>query len=155
MKRILSVLLAVCLLCTPVFAASMPDLPEGLFNTEQIKQAVQKLMDDMKLIGDQIGQMSDAELDAKILEFADKYHIPPMNEEQMAFIRATCRGFSHMQNIGDKVDEYGEKISGFRQTMQSLMDTLQRLVDSLQGVLEQLSGLLDSLPTKDEPQPAA
>ena len=155
MKKLISFLLAITLLCTPVFAASLPELPEGLFDSAQIKEAVQKVMNEMKAIGDQIGQMSDAELDAKILEFAEKYHVPPMNEEQIGFIRATCRGFSHMQNIGDKVDEYGQKLTGFRLALQNFMDTLQHIMDSLSGLLDQLSGVLDQLPAKEEPQPAA
>lgn len=150
-KRITSLLLAVILLCTPVQAFSLEDIPKDLFSQEQIdavlenaqiKEKARKSLDDVQAVNDEIKAMSDEELRQTIVDLAEEYHIPALNDEQLNFLVDLCRSPEKIEDIANTIEEYGQKIIAFQQAVQTLTETLGSILEKLTGILDSLSGLL-------------
>lgn len=150
MKRLISMLLALTILCTPALAVKIPDLPDNLFDDTQIKQKIQQVIQDMSNFADETSNMSDEELDALIRETADKYHIPPMNQEQIDFLRSICRGLEYAKDFSDSMDGYGEKLSAFGQFLKQLGNTFADILDALANAWDYVSNLFGDF-TSSEP----
>ncbi len=141
MKRLISFILALTMLCTPACAFSpedIPELPKEIFENQELKDATQELIGDLQSVKEAIKAMSDAELEALIRQKAAEYHIPDMNQEQIDFLMDLARSLETMENFGNTVKDYQEKA-------ESIGDTLDKLLTTLNGLLEKLTGLLDSL----------
>lgn len=147
MKRFLSLLLALCLLCTPAAAAAAQpfQLPDDLFDGAQLQEKTQQVIERMREFTDEIKTMTDEELEAKIREVAEDAHIPTMNQEQIDFLVKVCRSFETMENFGETVKDYEEKVNRFGSNLRQLMDLLGSLMDRLSQLLESLTDVLDRL----------
>jgi len=148
-KRVTSLLLAVMLLCTPVHALDWSDIPddllnterlEALFNNEELQKNVQRMLENVQSIKEQIKAMSDEELEQTIIELAKQYNIPEMNQEQLDFLVDVCRSLETIENIGETVEEYKEKLNTFQRTMKALSETFSNILDTFNGMMDKLSG---------------
>lgn len=152
MKRILSMVVAVLLLCTCASAAW--ELPEGLFDSEQfeaifdnvqLKEKTQQIIETLREKKDEIKSMSDEELEQTIRDVAAAYNIPEMNQEQIDFLVKVCRSFENVEQFGETVKDYQEKADRFGASLSSLMDTLSGLVEQLTHILDSLNNLIGKL----------
>ncbi len=150
MKRIISMLLALTILCTPALAVKIPDVPDNLFDDTQVKQKIQQVIQDMSKFTEETRNMTDEELDAKIRETADKYHIPPMNQEQIDFLRSICRGLEYAKDFSDSVDGYGEKISAFGQFLKQIGNAFGDILQAIANAWDYVSDLFGQF-TQAEP----
>ena len=150
MKRIISLLLAVCLLCTPAAAMDLSEFNDvldklrgsevfsQLFENDELKEKTQQVIQRMRDFTDEIETMSDEELEQTIREVAAEYNIPEMNDEQIKFLMDLCRSF-------ESVEQFGKTIKDYEQKFNDLGDTLQKLSDNLGTILEKLNALLDAI----------
>ena len=162
MKRIISLLLAVILLCTPAAALDLSEYEQvlnnlknsdffsELFSSEELKAKTQELIDSFRSTHEDIKAMSDEELRQFILTTAEQYHIPPMNEEQINFLMDVCRSLESAEQFGETVKEYEEKAENAADTARNLFDTLGKLMDKLNEVLDTLSGILNKFGLSEE-----
>lgn len=162
MKRILSLLLALVLLCTPAAALDLSEYEQvlndlknseffsELFNSEELKDKARELIDDFRATHEDIKAMSDEELRRYITDTAAQYSIPEMNEEQISFLMDVCRSLETAEKFGATVKEYEEKANNAAETAKSLFNTLGKLLDKLNEVLEALTGILDKLGISSE-----
>ena len=155
MKRILSLLLALVLLCTSAAALDLSEYEQAwqelkdseffsqLFDSEELKAKTQELINSFRNAHEDIKAMSDEELRQYIIDTAAQYHIPEMNEEQIGFLMDICRSLETAEKFGETVKEYEEKANNAAETAKSLFDTLGKLLDKLNEVLNALTSLLD------------
>ena len=159
MKRILSLLLAVLLLCSPVSALSLQDVIDQvqsseaykqLFENEELKAKTTQLIERLQNAHEDIKTMSDEELRQFIVDTAAQYHIPEMNEEQINFLMDVCRSFESMEKLAATLKEYEQKINQTAETARNLFDTLSKLLEKLNEVLDALNGILDKFGGSEE-----
>ena len=165
MKRIISLLLAVCLLCTPVSAMDRTEFEDvldklrdskvfsQLFDSEELKQNTQKILQRMRDFTDEIKSMSDEELEQKIRDVAAEYNIPEMNDEQIRFLMDLCRSFETAEKFGNTIKSYEQKIHSIGDTLEKLSDNLGKLLDKVNQLLDFFNGLLDRFTGSAEAEP--
>ena len=153
-KRIISLLLAVILLCTPAAALDLSEYEQAinelknseffseLFNNEELKAATQQLIENFRNAHEDIKAMSDEELRQYIIDTATQYHIPPMNEEQINFLMDVCRSLESAEKLGETVKDYEQKLNDTAETAKNLFDTLGKLMDKLNQIMDMLNTLL-------------
>lgn len=154
MKRLLCLMLAMVLLCSPVSALDLSeyeqvlrDLKDSaffteLFENEELKAKTQELLTEFRAAHEDIKAMSDEELRTYITETAAAYHIPPMNEEQIGFLVDVCRSLESAEQLGETLQEYEQRATQAADTAKSIFDTLGKLLDKLNEVLSALDGIL-------------
>ena len=157
MKRILSLLLAVLMLCTPAAALDLSEYEQAicdlknsqffteLFNNEELKAATQQLIEELRITHEDIKAMSDEELRQFITDTAAEYHIPPMNEEQIQFLMDLARSLETAEQLGETVKEYEQKVNQTANTAKTIFNTLGTILDKLNTVLDTLNGLMSKL----------
>ena len=162
MKRILSLLLAVLMLCTPTAALDLSEYEQAirdlknsqffteLFNNEELKAATQQLIEELRITHEDIKAMSDEELRQFITDTAADYYIPPMNEEQINFLMDVCRSLESAEKLGETVKDYEKKMNNTVETAKSLFDTLGKLMDKLNQVMEILNNILTKFGVSEE-----
>lgn len=165
MKRIISLLLAVCLLCTPAAAMDLSDFHtmldklrdsqvySELFNNEELKQKTQQVIERMREFTDEIETMSDEELEQTIRDVAAEYHIPEMNDEQIRFLMDLCRSFESVEKFGQTVKDYEQRFNDLGDTLQKLSDNLSTILEKLNALLDAINSILDKFEGKAEPEP--
>ena len=161
-KRIISLFLAVILLCTPAAALDLSEYEQAinelknseffseLFNNEELKAATQQLIENFRNTHEDIKAMSDEELRQYIIDTAAQYHIPPMNEEQINFLMDVCRSLESAEKLGETVKDYEEKMNNTVETAKSLFDTLGKLMDKLNQVMDMLNNILSKFGAAEE-----
>ena len=159
MKRIISLLLAVILLCTPAAALDLRDVVEQvkdseayqqLFDSEAMKDKTAQLIEALQGAHEQIKAMSDEELRSFIVDTAAQYHIPEMNEEQINFLMDVCRSFESMEKMAKTLKDYEQKLNNTVETAKSLIDTIGKLMDKLNEIMEVLNNILSIFGGSDE-----
>ena len=157
MKRILSLLLAVLMLCTPAAALDLSEYEQAirdlknsqffteLFNNEELKAATQQLIEELRITHEDIKAMSDEELRQFITDTAAEYHIPPMNEEQIQFLMDLARSLETAEQLGETVKEYEQKVNRTANTAKTIFNNLGTILDKLNTVLDTLNGLMSKL----------
>lgn len=162
MKRILSLLLAVILLCTPAAALDLSEYEQlleelknskfysELFENEELKAKTQELIDNFRAAHEDIKNMSDEELRRFITDTAAQHHIPEMNEEQIQFLMDVCRSLETVEQFGDTIKAYEEKADRLADTAKNLFDTLGSLMDKLNELLDTLNNILDKFGLREE-----
>ena len=165
MKRIISFLLAVCLLVTPAAAMELSDFRDALdrlrsseafsqlFDTEQMKEKTQQVIERMREFTDDIKNMSDEELEQTIRDVAAEYNIPEMNDEQIRFLMDLCRSFESVEQFGATVKDYEEKFNTMGDTLQKLSDNLTVILDKLNALLDTINGILDKFGGNKDAEP--
>ena len=165
MKRLISLLLAIVLLCTPAAALDLGDYEQvfndlknsafftELFNNEELKANTQALIENLRNTHEDIKNMSDEELRRFILDTAKQYHIPEMNEEQIQFLMDVCRSLETAEQLGETVKEYEKKANQTIETAKNLFDTIGKLLDKLNEILNTLNTIMDKFGLNEE-QPA-
>ena len=163
MKRIISLLLAVILLCTPAAALDLTEYEQifsdlknseffsELFDSEELKAKTQELIESFRNTHEDIKAMSDEELRQFILDTAEQYHIPPMNEEQITFLMDVCRSLESAEKLGETVQEYEQKLNDTAETAKSLFNTLGKLMEKLNQVMEARNSMLSKFGASEEP----
>ncbi len=162
MKRIISLFLAVVLLCTPAAALDLSEYEQifndlknseffsELFDSEELKAKTQELIETFRNTHEDIKNMSDEELRQFILDTAEQYHIPPMNEEQINFLMDVCRSLESTEQFGETVKGYEEKLNNTAETAKNLFDTLGKLMDKLNQVMDMLNNILSKFGISEE-----
>ena len=157
MKRILSLLLAVLMLCTPTAALDLSEYEQAirdlknsqffteLFNNEELKAATQQLIEELRITHEDIKAMSDEELRQFITDTAADYYIPPMNEEQIQFLMDLARSLETAEQLGETVKEYEQKVNRTANTAKTIFNNLGTILDKLNTVLDTLNGLMSKL----------
>lgn len=165
MKRIISLLLAVCLLCTPAAAMDLSefndvldtlrssDIFSRLFDNEELKQKTQQVIERMREFTDEIETMSDEELEQTIRDVAAEYNIPEMNDEQIKFLMDLCRSFESVEKFGETIKDYEKKFNNLGDTLQKLSDNLGVILEKLNALLDTLNGILDKFGGSEEVEP--
>lgn len=156
-KRILSLLLAVLLLCTSVSALDLSEYEQAirdlknssffteLFENEELKAKTAQLIESLRTTHEDIKSMSDAQLRQFILDTAAEYHIPPMNEEQIKFLMELARSLESAEQLGETMKAYEKKANQAADTAKTLFQTLGTILDKLNAVLDTLNGLVSKL----------
>lgn len=121
MKFLISLLLALSLLCTCVLALDPADA---------VEEGVQQVLDRLANLTDQTRNMTDEELADTIQSIAGEYHLT-LNREQLDFLISACRGLETADDVGTAVRETGEKVSKFRQALHSIADAIARAIRAL------------------------
>ena len=157
MKRILSLLLAVLMLCTPVAALDLSEYEQAirnlknssffteLFENEALKEKTAQLIEEMRTTHEDIKAMSDEELRQFITDTAAKYNIPPMNEEQIQFLMDLARSLETAEQLGETVKEYEKKANQAADTAKTIFNTLGTILDKLNAVLDTLNNHMSKL----------
>ena len=157
MKRILSLLLAVLMLCTPAAALDLSEYEQAirdlknsqffteLFNNEELKAATQQLIEELRITHEDIKAMSDEELRQFITDTAADYYIPPMNEEQIQFLMDLARSLETAEQLGETVKKYEQKVNQTANTAKTIFNNLGAILDKLNTVLDTLNGLMSKL----------
>ena len=165
MKRILSLLLAVCLLCTSVAAMDLSEFNDvldklrnseayaKLFDNEQLKAQTAQVIERMRDFTDEIATMSDEELEQTIRNVAKEYNIPEMNEEQIRFLMDVCRSFESVEKVGQTIKDYEQKINSIGDTIQKLSDTLNDILEKVDKLLTTINKILELFGGDEEAQP--
>ena len=165
MKRIISMLLAVCLLCTPVAAMDLSEFNNvldklrgsevfsQLFDNDELKEKTQQVIQRMRDFTDEIETMSDEELEQTIRDVAAEYNIPEMNDEQIKFLMDLCRSFESVEKFGQTVKDYEQKFNDLGDTLQKLSDNLTVILEKLNALLDTINGILDQFGGKEEAEP--
>lgn len=160
MKRIISLLLAVILLCTPAAALDLQDIIEQvkssdaytqLFESDAMKAQTEQLIQKLQEAHEQIKGMSDDELRSFILDTAAQYHIPEMNEDQINFLMDVCRSFESVEKMAKTLKDYEKKFNDTVDTAKNLFDTIGKLMDKLNEILEVLNNILSMFGGNDAP----
>ena len=161
-KRIISLFLAVILLCTPAAALDLTEYEQALkelknskffselFDNAELKNATQQLIENFRTTHEDIKSMSDEELRQFILDSAAQYHIPEMNEEQIQFLMDVCRSLESAEELGETVKNYEQKMNDTVETAKNLFDTIGKLIDKLNEILETLNTILDKFGLNEE-----
>lgn len=161
-KRIISLFLAVILLCTPAAALDLSEYEQvfnelknsefftELFDSEELKANTRQLIEDFRNTHEDIKSMSDEELRQFILDTAEQYHIPQMNEEQIGFLMDVCRSLESAEKLGETVKDYEEKMNNTVETAKNLFDTLGKLMDKLNQIMDVLNGILEKFGVSEE-----
>lgn len=162
MKRIISLLLAVCLLCTPAAAMDLSEFNDvldqlrnsevftKLFDNDELKQKTQQVIERMRQFTDEIETMSDEELEQTIRDVAAEYNIPEMNDEQIKFLMDLCRSFESVEQFGNTIKDYEQKFNDLGDTLQKLSDNLGTILEKLNALLDALNGILDKFGGSEE-----
>ena len=157
MKRILCLLLAVLMLCTPVAALGLSEYEQAirelknsqffteLFENEALKAQTAQLIEELRITHEDIKAMSDEELRQFITDTAAEYHIPPMNEEQIQFLMDLARSLETAEQLGETVKEYEKKANQAADTAKTIFNTLGTILDKLNTVLDTLNSLMAKL----------
>jgi len=165
MKRIISLLLALCLLCTPAAAMDFSEFEQGLdklrhseiftklFENEELKEKTAQLIQRMREFTDEIKTMSDEELEQTIRDVAAEYNIPEMNDEQIKFLMELCRSFESVEKFGQTIKDYEEKFNSIGDTLQKLSENLSKILDRLNELLDTINGILDKFGEAEEAEP--
>ena len=165
MKRIISLLLAVCLLCTPAAAMDLSEFNDvldklrgseafsQLFDNEELKEKTQQVIQRMRDFTDEIKTMSDEELEQTIRNVAAEYNIPEMNDEQIKFLMDLCRSFESVETFGQTVKDYEQKFNDLGDTLQKLSDNLTVILEKLNALLDTINGILDQFGGSEEAEP--
>ena len=165
MKRIISLLLAVCLLCTPAAAMDLTEFNDILnqlrnsevfaemFDNEQLKEQTALVIARMQEFTDEIASMSDEELEQTIRDVAAEYNIPEMNREQIQFLMDLCRSFESVEKFGKTIKEYEKKINDIGDTLKKLSDNLTSILDKLNRLLNTINTILDKIGGNEEATP--
>ncbi len=161
-KRIISLLLALILLCTPAAALDLSEYEQvlkdlknseffsELFDSEELKAQTQQLIESFRSTHEDIKNMSDEELRQFILDTADQYHIPQMNEEQIGFLMDVCRSLESAEKLGETVKDYEQKMNNTVETAKNLFDTLGKLMDKLNEIMDVLNNILNKFGISEE-----
>ena len=161
-KRIISLLLALILLCTPAAALDLSEYEQvlkdlknseffsELFDSEELKAQTQQLIESFRSTHEDIKNMSDEELRQFILDTAEQYHIPQMNEEQIGFLMDVCRSLESAEQFGETVKDYEEKMNNTVETAKNLFDTLGKLMDKLNEIMDVLNNILNKFGISEE-----
>lgn len=162
MKRLISLLLAVCLLCTPAAAMELSEFHDvldklrssevfsELFDNEELKQKTRQVIERMREFTDEIETMSDEELEQTIRDVAAEYNIPEMNDEQIKFLMDLCRSFESVEKFGETIKDYETKFNDLGDTLQKLSDNLSTILEKLNALLDALNGILDKFGGSEE-----
>ena len=165
MKRILSLLLAVCLLCTSVAAKDFSDFEQvldklrdskaftKLFENEELKEQTTQVIERMREFTDEIKTMSDEELEQMIRDVAKEYNIPEMNDEQVKFLMDLCRSFESVEQFGQTIKDYEKRFNSIGETLKKLGDNLDTILENLDKVLNIINNILDMFGGSEEAQP--
>ena len=158
-------LLAVCLLCTPVAAMDLSEFNNvldklrgsevfsQLFDNDELKEKTQQVIQRMRDFTDEIETMSDEELEQTIRDVAAEYNIPEMNDEQIKFLMDLCRSFESVEKFGQTVKDYEQKFNDLGDTLQKLSDNLTVILEKLNALLDTINGILDQFGGKEEAEP--
>ena len=161
-KRIISLLLALILLCTPAAALDLSEYEQvlkdlknseffsELFDNEELKAQTQQLIESFRSTHEDIKNMSDEELRQFILDTAEQYHIPQMNEEQIGFLMDVCRSLESAEKLGETVKDYEQKMNNTVETAKNLFDTLGKLMDKLNEIMDVLNNILNKFGISEE-----
>jgi uncharacterized protein YpuA (DUF1002 family) len=165
MKRIISLLLAICLLCTPAAAMDLSEFNDvldklrsseayaKLFENEQLKEQTAQVIQRMREFTDEIASMSDEELEQTIRDVAKEYNIPEMNEEQIKFLMDLCRSFESVEKFGQTVKQYEQKVNDLGDTLKKLSDNLGTILEKLNQLLNTINNILDKIGGTEEAEP--
>ena len=165
MKRIISLLLAVCLLCTPVAAMDLSEFNDvldklrgsevfsQLFDNEELKEKTGQVIQRMRDFTDEIKTMSDEELEQTIRNVAAEYNIPEMNDEQIKFLMDLCRSLESVEKFGQTVKDYEQRFNDLGDTLQKLSDNLGTILEKLNALLDALNNILDKFGGSEEAEP--
>jgi len=165
MKRIISLLLAICLLCTPAAAMDFSEFNDilnklrgsevfaELFDNEELKEKTAQVIERMRAFTDEIKTMSDEELEQTIRDVAAEYNIPEMNEEQIKFLMDLCRSFESVEKFGQTIKDYEEKFNSMGDTLQKLSENFGKILDKLNELLDTINGILDRFGGSEEAEP--
>ena len=165
MKRIISLLLAVCLLCTPAAAMDLSEFNDvldklrgsevfsQLFENDELKEKTQQVIQRMRDFTDEIETMSDEELEQTIREVAAEYNIPEMNDEQIKFLMDLCRSFESVEQFGKTIKDYEQKFNDLGDTLQKLSDNLGTSLEKLNALLDAINSILDKFGGSEESEP--
>lgn len=165
MKRIISLLLAFCLLCTSAAAMDLGQFDDvldrlrnseiftRLFENEELKAQTAQVIARMREFTDEIKTMSDEELEQTIRDVAAEYNVPEMNEDQIRFLMDLCRSFESVEKFGQTIQAYEEKINNMGDTLQKLSDNLGKLMDMLNELLNTINGILDKFGGSEDAAP--
>ena len=157
MKRIISLLLAVLMLCMPVAALDLSEYEQfirelknsefftELFENEALKAQTAQLIEEFRTTHEDIKAMSDRELRQFITDTAEEYHIPPMNEDQIQFLMDLARSLETAEQLGETVKEYEQKVNQTATTAKTIFNTLGTILDKLNSVLDTLNSLMSKL----------
>jgi len=165
MKRIISLLLAVCLLCTPAAAMDLSEFNDvldklrgsevfsQLFDNEELKEKTGQVIQRMRDFTDEIKTMSDEELEQTIRNVAAEYNIPEMNDEQIKFLMDLCRSLESVEKFGQTVKDYEQRFNDLGDTLQKLSDNLGTILEKLNALLDALNNILDKFGGSEEAEP--
>lgn len=165
MKRIISLLLSVCLLCTPAVAMDLSEFNDvldklrsseafsELFDNAELKEKTAQVIQRMRDFTDEIETMSDEELEQTIRDVAAEYNIPEMNEEQIQFLMDLCRSFESVEQFGETIKDYEKKFNDLGDTLQKLSDNLGSILEKLNTLLDALNSILDKFGGSEEAEP--
>ena len=165
MKRILSLLLAICLLCTSVSAMELSDFEQvldklrnskaftELFENEELKERTAQVIERMREFTDEIKTMSDEELEQTIRDVAKEYNIPEMNDEQIKFLMDLCRSFESVEQFGETIKTYEKRFNSIGDTLKKLGDNLDTILANLEKVLNIINNILDMFGGSEEAEP--
>ena len=165
MKRIISLLLAVCLLCTPAMAMDLSEFHDvldklrgsevfsELFDNEELKQKTQQVIERMRDFTDEIKTMSDEELEQTIRDVAADYNIPEMNDDQIKFLMDLCRSFESVEKFGNTIKDHEQRFNDLGDTLQKLSDNLTTILEKLNALLDALNGILDKFGGSGDAEP--
>ena len=165
MKRIISLLLAVCLLFTPAAAMDLSEFHtvldklrssevfSQLFDNEELKEKTQQVIQRMRDFTDEIATMSDEEMEQTIRDVAAEYNIPEMNEEQIKFLMDLCRSLESVEKFGQTVKDYEQRFNDLGDTLQKLSDNLGTILEKLNALLDALNNILDKFGGSEEAEP--
>ena len=129
MKRIISLLLAICMLCTSAAAMDLSDFEQvldklrssdvftELFDNPELKEKTAMVIERMREFTDEIKTMSDEELEQTIRDVAKEYNIPEMNDEQIKFLMDLCRSFESVEQFGQTIKDYEKKFNSIGDTL--------------------------------------
>lgn len=164
MKRIISLLLAVCLLCTSAAAMDLSEFNDALdklrnseayaklFENEELKAKTAQVIERMRDFTDEIATMSDEELEQTIRTVAREYNIPEMNDEQIKFLMDVCRSFESVEKFGQTIKNYEQKINRIGETLKKLGNNLDTILENLDKVLNIINNIMEMFDVED-PQP--
>lgn len=165
MKRIISLLLAICLLCTPAAAMDFSEFDQildklrssdiftQLFDNEELKEKTAQVIERMRTFTEEIKTMSDEELEQTIRDVAAEYNIPEMNDEQIKFLMDLCRSFESVEKFGQTIKDYEEKFNSMGDTLQKLSENLGKILDKLNELLDTINGIFDKFGSNEEAAP--
>ena len=165
MKRIISLLLAICMLCTSAAAMDLSDFEQvldklrssdvftELFDNPELKEKTAQLIARMREFTDEIKTMSDEELEQTIRDVAKEYNIPEMNDEQIKFLMDLCRSFESVEQFGQTIKDYEKKFNSIGDTLKKLGENLDTILEKLEQLLNLINNILDKFGGSDEAEP--